>query len=153
MNIAYLVDHPQHIPTLAAWHYGQWGHLNPGDSIPARIERLSKHTGRPGIPTTLIAVEEDRVLGSAGLVVNDLSSHPHLTPFLASVYVAPANRGRGVASALVRQMMTVVQELGLPTFYLITPDQQRLYGRLGWVAQGEIEYRGEAVTLMAAVYQ
>jgi len=152
MNIAYLADHPQHIPTLAAWHYGQWGHLNPGDSILARIERLRKHTGRPGIPTTLIAVENEIVLGAAGLVVNDLSSHPHLTPFLASVYVAPEHRGRGVASALVHQMMAVVQELELPTFYLITTDQQRLYGRLGWVAQGEVEYRGEAVTLMAATF-
>lgn len=152
MHIAYLADHPQHIPTVAAWQYAEWGHLNPGDSIAGRITRLGQHTGRPGIPTTLIALEADTVLGSAGLVINDLRTHPDLTPFLASVYVAPEHRRRGVASALVRQAMAVVQQLGLPTCYLITPDQQRLYARLGWSAQGNVEYRGELVTLMAVIF-
>lgn len=149
MYIAYLANYPQHLPTVAAWHYTEWGHLNPSDSIPLRIERLRQHMGRPGIPTTLIAVEHDTVLGSASLVVNDLRTHPDLTPFLASVYVAPDYRRRGIASALVRQAMAVVQQLGIPTFYLITPDQQQLYARLGWQPQAEVTYRGERVTLMA----
>lgn len=148
MQIAYLADHPQYIPTVAHWQYEEWGHLNQGDSVQERIERLSQHTGRPGIPTTLIAIEQDTVLGSAGLVVNDLRTHPDLTPFLASVYVAPAHRRRGVATALVTQVKTVVQQLGLPVLYLITPDQQNLYARLGWQAQRDLAYRGEVVTLM-----
>lgn len=148
MQIAYLADHPQYIPTLAHWQYEEWGHLNPGDSVQGRIERLSQHIGRPGLPTTLIAIEHDTVLGSAGLVVNDLRTHPDLTPFLASVYVAPAYRRRGVATALVTQAKVVIQQLGLPVLYLITPDQQALYARLGWQAQGDVEYRGEVVTLM-----
>lgn len=151
MQIAYLADYPQHILTLAHWQYEEWGHLNPGDSVQGRIERLSQHTGRPGIPTTLIAIENDTVLGSAGLVVNDLYTHPDLTPFLASVYVAPAYRRHGVATALVMQAKVVVQQLGLPVLYLITPDQQNLYARLGWQAQRDIEYRGEWVTLMAVI--
>ena len=148
MQIAYLADHPQHIPTVAHWQYEEWGHLNPGDSVQGRIERLSQHTGRPGLPTTLIALAHDTVLGSAGLVVNDLRTHPDLTPFLASVYVAPAHRRRGVATALVQQAKVAIQQLGLPVLYLITPDQQPLYARLGWQAQGDVEYRGEVVTLM-----
>ena len=149
MHIAYLADHPHHIPTVAAWQYEEWGHLTPGDSLQGRIERLGQHIGRPGIPTTLIAVENDVVMGSAGLVVNDLRSHPDLTPFMASVFVAPAYRGRGIATALAAQMKVVTQELGFAQLYLITPDQQRLYARLGWVAQRDLEYRGEIVTLMA----
>ncbi|MBX3014936.1 MAG: GNAT family N-acetyltransferase [Caldilineaceae bacterium] len=149
MDIAYLVDHPQHIPTLAHWQHEEWGHLNPGDTVSQRAERLGHHIGRPGIPMTLIALEKATVLGSVALVVNDLQTHPQLTPFLASVYVAPPYRQRGVASALVTQAKVVAQKLGLPTLYLITPDQQRLYARLGWVAQTDLTYRGEVVTLMA----
>lgn len=149
MQIAYLADHFHHIPTVAAWQYEEWGHLNPGDSLQGRIERLGQHLGCPGIPTTLIAVENDIVMGSAGLVVNDLRSHPDLTPFMASVFVAPTYRGRGIATALVTQMKVVAQQLGFPVLYLITADQQRLYARLGWVAQRDLEYRGEVVTLMA----
>jgi GNAT superfamily N-acetyltransferase len=149
MDIAYLADHPQHISTLAAWHHAQWGHLNPGTDVAWRTRQLTLHTGRPGIPTTLIALDGDTLLGSASLVKNDLTSHPDLTPFLASVYVAPAFRRQGVASALVRGVVAVVQELGLPEFYLITPDQQRLYASLGWQAREQVSYRGEMVTLMA----
>lgn len=148
MHIVYLADYPQYIPTVAHWQYEAWGHSNPGDSVERRIERLSQHTGRPGIPTTLIAIENDAVLGSAGLVVNDLRTHPDLTPFLAGVYVAPMHRRRGVATALVTQAKAVIQQLGLSALYLITPDQQNLYARLGWAPQGDVEYRGELVTLM-----
>lgn len=148
MNIAYLADYPQYIPTLAAWHHAMWSHLNPGDTEAERAERLRLHTGRPGIPTTLIALEGETLLGSASLVQNDLTSQPQLTPFLASVYVAPAYRKQGIASALVRRMRDEVTQLGLPQFYLITPDQQQLYAQLGWRELEQVSYRGELVTLM-----
>lgn len=148
MQIAYLADYPHHIPTVAGWLYGEWGRLNPGDSLERRIARLTAHTGRPGIPTTLIALEDDTLLGSASLVQNDLTSHPHLTPFMASVYVDPAHRRRGTASALVQQIMVTTGLLGIATLYLITHDQQRLYQKLGWSAIEDVEYRGELVTVM-----
>ena len=148
MRITYLVDHPHYIPTVAARLYEEWGRLNPGDSVERRIARLSAHTGRPGIPTTLIALEGDTLLGSASLVENDLASHPHLTPFMASVYVDPAHRRRGVATALVQQVMVTTGLLGIQTLYLITHDQQRLYEKLGWFAIEDVQYRGETVTVM-----
>ena len=149
MHIAYLTDHPQHIPMLATWHHAQWGHLNPGDTEQARVKRLRHHTGRPGIPTTLIAVEGDTLLGSASIIEKDLATHPHLTPFLASVYVAPAYRGQGIASTLVSRMIDESRQMGAAQLYLITPDQQRLYARLGWSPLEQVHYRGEWVTLMA----
>jgi GNAT superfamily N-acetyltransferase len=149
MHIVYLTAQPQHIPTLAAWHQAQWGHLNPGSTTQERAARLSLHTGQPGIPMTLLAVEADTLLGSASLVDNDLTTHPQLTPFLASVYVAPAYRGQGIASALVSRMIEEVRQIGAAQFYLITPDQQRLYARLGWSSLEHVYYRGEWVTLMS----
>lgn len=151
MQIAYLTDYPQHIPTLATWHHAQWGHLNPGDTEQARVERLRQHTGRPGLPTTLIAVEGDALLGSASIVENDLTTHPQLNPFLASVYVAPAYRGQGIASAVVSRMIEEARQLGAAQLYLITPDQQRLYARLGWSPLEQVYYRGEWVTLMRVI--
>lgn len=151
MNIAYLADYLQYIPTLADWHHAQWGHLNPGTDVAWRACQLALHTGRPGIPTTLIALDGVTLLGSASLVMNDLTTHPHLTPFLASVYVAPPFRRQGIASALVRRVMAAAQELGVAELYLITPDQQRLYASLGWQTRQQVEYRGEVDTLMAIV--
>jgi predicted N-acetyltransferase YhbS len=148
MQIAYLADHPYYIPTVALWLYSEWGRLNPGDSVDRRVARLSTHTGRPAIPTTLIALEGDTLLGSASLVENDLTSRPHLTPFMASVYVHPDHRRRGIATGLVQRVMATAGRLGVKTLYLITHDQQRLYAKLGWCALEELDYRGESVTLM-----
>ncbi|CAN5855858.1 GNAT family N-acetyltransferase [soil metagenome] len=148
MHIAYLTEYPHYIPTLAAWHQAEWGHLNANSTAEARAERLQQQIGRTGIPTTLIAVEDDTLLGSASLVENDLNTHPQLMPFLASVYVAPAYRRRGIASALVRRIVDEARQLKLPRIYLITPNQQRLYANLGWTVLEQVHYRGELVTLM-----
>lgn len=150
MEIDFLANHPNHIPLLADWHYAMWGHLDPTATLQGRIERLTGHVGCPALPTTLIAFEGETLFGSASMVENDLRSYPHLSPFLASVYVAEPYRRRGIASALVRRVMAEARALGAAKFYLITPDQQALYGRLGWQRLQEVPYRGEEVTLMVA---
>lgn len=148
MQIDYIVDQPTHIPQLAQWHHDQWGHLNPASSAERRIQSLQKQNQKGVIPVTFVAVEQDAPLGSASLVVNDLTTHPHLTPWLASVYVDTPYRRRGVGGALVRRVMQEAGALGVETIYLITPDQQRFYAALGWQAWMPVEYRGENVTIM-----
>ncbi len=150
MEIDFLANHPNHIPLLAGWHYAMWGHLDPTATLQGRIARLTGHIGCPAIPTTLIAFEGKTLFGSASMVENDLRTYPHLSPFLASVYVAEPYRRRGIASALVQRVMAEVQAMGIAKLYLITPDQQALYGRLGWQRLQEVPYRGKEVTLMVA---
>ena len=87
-------------------------------------------------------------MGTASLTESDLDSRPELTPWLASVFVLPAWRGRGIASALVERVAEEARMAGCPGCYLYTPDQQALYARLGWQMQEELDYRGERVTLM-----
>lgn len=149
MQIDYLVNHPHFIPTLAAWHHEMWGELAPGSTVEKRIARLTSHVGQPAVPTTLVAFEQETVFGSASLVQNDLMTHPHLTPFLASVYVGEPYRRCGIASALVERIAIETAKLGVAKLYLITPDQQALYARLGWSEEEVVDYRGERVTLMS----
>ena len=42
MQIDYLVNHPHHIPPLAAWHHAMWGELDPTATIESRIDRLNQ---------------------------------------------------------------------------------------------------------------
>ncbi len=149
MQFDFLGNQPQFIPTLAQWQHAMWGHLTAGATVQARIERLANHAGEAAIPTTVVAFADASALGSASLVQNDLSSHPHLGPFLASVYVDPPHRRRGIASALVTQITAAARQLNVATLYLITPDQQSLYARLGWQPLKNLPYRGEDVTLMS----
>ena len=151
-TITYLAEHPQHIPTLAAWHHAQWGHLNPAKSLEVRMERLQSelatHLAQRVIPTTFVAVEGPRVLGSASLVAHDMDLRPKLTPWLASVFVDPTCRGQGIGSQLVERVAAEAASLGVPRLYLFTPDRMALYARLGWQTLEQVEYRGELETVM-----
>lgn len=148
LTITYLADHPQHVPTLAAWHHAQWGHLNPNKTQEIRCDQLLGQLGRGMIPTTFIAVDGPRVLGSASLVEQDMSIRPHLTPWLASVYVDSTCRGQQIGSQLVERVAQEARDLGIGRLYLFTPDRQSFYARLGWQILEQVEYRGEIETVM-----
>ncbi|MEM7530596.1 MAG: GNAT family N-acetyltransferase [Chloroflexota bacterium] len=148
MNIVYLADHPHHIPTVARWHHAAWGHLRHDDTLERRIKRLQGNMGHHEIPTVLIAIEGDAVLGSSSLIPHDMDTRLDLTPWLASVYTDEAHRGRGVGSAIVQRVMDEAKKLGVETLYLMTPDRQTFYERLGWVRVEDVEYLDEMVTIM-----
>ena len=71
------------------------------------------------------------------------------TPWIASVYVTPRYRRRGLASRLVEHLASLAARGGIRELYLHTPDRQSLYARLGWREVEVLSYRGEIVTLMA----
>ena len=96
MRIVNLADCPHTIPTLAQWHHEQWGDLNPQRTLEARVEKFQNHLEQDGIPTTFVAMNGDTLLGSASLVECDLHQRSDLSPWLASVFVAPEFRGRDV---------------------------------------------------------
>jgi GNAT superfamily N-acetyltransferase len=148
-RIDYLADHPAVIPTLARWHHRQFQHLSPGSSVERCTSHLRSHTGRRQIPTTVVALADDEPLGSASLVAQDMDVRPHLSPWLATVYVAPEYRGRGIGSALVRRIAEEAASLGVPRLHLYAQDQMGFYERLGWQAVERLKYRGYLVTVMA----
>ncbi len=95
-----------------------------------------------------VQVNGVQVIGMASIVESDLSTHPDLSPWMASVYVDAAHRGRGVGSCVVRAIMDEAKTLGIERLYLITHDQMSFYRRLGWQTMESVHYRGEVVTIM-----
>jgi GNAT superfamily N-acetyltransferase len=149
VRIGYLADHREHVPRLAEWLHAQWGYLHENDSVERRAARLESRATRGGVPVTFVALEGETLLGSASLVVDDLETRPELTPWLASVFVAPEHRGRGVASALVGGVVVEAWSSGIERLYLWTTDQERLYARLGWTPVERTRFQGEDIVVMA----
>lgn len=149
MHTAYLADHPEVLPTLARWHHSEWGHLHTGEMIPDRFAKLRERSGRAQIPTTLIALAGKRLLGSISLVVDDMRTRPDLSPWLASLYVAPQHRRRGIGSLLMARVVAEARRLGVDSLYLFTPDLESFYGARGWSRLETTDYRGEGVVVMA----
>ena len=151
MRIEYLVDYPQYLRQLAEWHHAEWSKYNPGDTVEKRMERMQAHLVKRQIPTTFIALDGDTLTGSACILEQDMpreGGRHDLTPWLASVYVSPEFRNRGVGSALVTRVEQEARDLGVVTLYLYTPDRESLYARLGWVTIDRPEYMGEPVVVM-----
>ncbi|MBX9405892.1 GNAT family N-acetyltransferase [Pseudomonas baetica] len=148
MHIEYLCDRPEFIEELAELNFNEWGEFRPGDTLEARTERMRKASGKGAIPSVVVAIEDDRLLGGALLIDSDMKTRPKLTPWLAGVYVKAEERGRGVASQLVNQIVEEAKTLGVQTLYLYTDAAQSLYARLGWEVVEELVYEDLPVTIM-----
>ena len=148
LSVLDLMQAPEHLPTLAAWHHQEWPALNPGLSLEQRIESMQGYLTDALVPSMFIGLHEGQLAASAAIVACDMDTRPEWTPWLASVYVKPELRRFGLGSSLVRQVMSQTQQAGLPQLYLFTPDQASFYQRLGWQTLQQTLYRDHAVTVM-----
>lgn len=147
-RIEYLADHPTLVSTLARWHHAEWQYLDANVPLERRAAALARHR-RHQVPTTVVALAQDTLLGSASLIAHDMDTRPSLTPWLASVYVAPEYRCHGIGSALVKRVCHEAGEIGFERVYLFTPDRERFYTRLGWTTIERTLYRGYRQVVMA----
>jgi len=146
---ACLADYPAFIPTLAKWHFKEWGHLRPGDFVERRIICLTEASRHQEIPTVVIAFEDDRLLGAAMLVANDMTTRPDLKPWIAGVFVASEQRGLGIGAALVQHVINEAKALQQPRLYLYTFSTEKYYQKLGWELVERTNYLGSEVTIMS----
>ena len=139
INLVDLSERPGDVPTLASWLKQAFSANRPLVTV-ARIEERLRRVPEAGaaLPRTWVAVAGDAPVGCASLVAADHADQPELTPWLASVYVVPAWRRRGIASALVQTVQATSRAANFSALYLYTPDQARLYARLGFVAIGQV---------------
>ena len=148
MQILDLRNEPQHISQLAEWHHQEWSSLNPGRTLEQRIESMQSYLGDDLVPSTFIA-KDATLMGSAAIIVSDMETKPELTPWLASVFVRPDFRNRGVGGLLVQHVMQQARIAGIEQLYLFTPDRASFYRRLGWKTLSEEQYREHRVTIMS----
>src|SRR5438477_5881042 len=145
MTIEYLADHPDALPIIARWQHAEWGHLRPNDSVEKRMERLRGSSDLDRLPLTVVALEDNEVLGSASLVAHDMETRMELTPWLAGVFVGEPHRRKGIGAELVRRIMAEAEKLEVPLLYLYTVHSEKFYAALGWVLQERTSYREQNV--------
>lgn len=132
-------ERPDLAPIVARWRVEAFFN-EPGGWT---VERMTAAILAPpdGPEETFVLFDQDRPVGTAGLVREDLETRPDLTPWLAGVFVEPAFRGRGYASALVRQVEAFARTASVPALWLYTLKAEALYARLGWQRVG-LEWEG-----------
>ena len=148
MRIVPLVERPDLVEQVSIWGFDEWGHLNPGQTLEQRTAKIREKMNVDRVPVAFVALDEgDRIVGTASLVFDDLEGDPR-NPWLASVFVPPEYRRKGLASALVRVVEDAARRFGYSRLYLFTTSAASLYGGLGWRALEQRDYRGEHVQVM-----
>jgi len=148
MRVVPLVERPDLVEQVSAWGFAEWGHLNPGQTLEQRTVRVRGKMNVDRVPIAFVALdEEDRIAGTASLIFDDLEGDPR-NPWLASVFVPPEHRKKGIASALVRTVEDAARRLGYARLYLFTSSAPTLYAGLGWRALELRDYRGEHIQVM-----
>jgi predicted N-acetyltransferase YhbS len=148
MRIAPLVERPDLVAQVAAWGFAEWGHLNPGETLEQRVVRIQGKMNVDRVPVAFVALDDDDdIVGTASLIFDDLEGDPR-NPWLASVFVLPTHRKKGIASALVRTVEEAARRLGYSRLYLFTSTAPDLYAGLGWRALERRDYRGEHIQVM-----
>ena len=148
LDIRYLADDAGEISTVAHWIYDEWGHLVKGRTLETAHVKVRQSLSGSVLPMTLVCYLDGEPVGTAGIDTADMATHPELTPWMVSVFVAPRHRRKGIGTALCKRIAEEFKRLGITTAYLFTPDQEGLYLSLGWKTFLCEEYRGEQVVIM-----
>lgn len=149
IQIENLSEHTDLIPLLALWHYQQWGDLTGASNENDYQKLLFSYTSSQRIPMTLLALYDNRPVGSVNIVKSDLEIRPELTPWLAQLYVVPEKRSRGIGSTLVRVAIGRTTELGFEVLYLYTSGTLPIfYESMGWTTREVVQYKGKNRTIM-----
>jgi len=135
--------------TLAVLHEAEWRHLYaPWDPECALPEFKTKNADG-SIPATIIALEQNQLLGSISVIQDDLPGWTHLNPWIASFYVLPEHRGRGVGSFLFQAAETLLKENGVQQAYLFTENTQGFFLKKGWHCLETTLANGHPVQIMS----
>ncbi|MCG7394566.1 GNAT family N-acetyltransferase [Microvirga sp. ACRRW] len=85
------------------------------------------------IPTSFVAHDGERFLGTVSVIVNDEELRPQYTPWIAALWVDPEDRQQGIGAALVDRAAKFAFTTGAQRVYLLTRERRRAYYEgLGW---------------------
>jgi len=148
MQIEYLADHTNAIPTIAQWAYEEWAYLHPERTY-TDVERLiAEGSNKEGIPISLVATVKGKVIGWAVLKASDFKARPNLGPWLGGLFVEKQYRRKGVGTRLVREIEGLSARLGVGRLFLVTDDVEDFYSGLGWSVRERVESKGISVVVM-----
>jgi len=150
MNFVLLADEPAAATTVARWYFDEWGAESPGVTIEKVIKQVSLASSRETAPLIVLAKKEGKVIGAAELKIREMKIYPDYEYWIGGVYIHSEERGLGVGSLLVRNVLGRAAAAGIRTLYLQTMDLTGgIYARLGFQPVEQVNYAGTDVLVMS----
>jgi predicted N-acetyltransferase YhbS len=148
MPLLNLCQRPDLFPLVAAWLWKEWSHLLVEKSQDEFEVWFTKSRREDAVPATFVWLEAGQPVATVSLEIDDMDIRPELTPWLASLYVVPEWRGRGIGKTLVRAAEDEARDFFLSELYLFTPEHADYYAALGWEPVETCVYRGVPVAIL-----
>ena len=133
---------------IARWFYDQWGHSVVENSVEKTSERIKGRLNLDKLPCSEIVVEGHEIIAVGSLKHDEMTIYNDKPNWIGDIFVSPEHRGRGVGSAIISRLAESAASFGVDELYLYTPDQERLFSRLGWTVHERREYEGQQVVVM-----
>lgn len=128
---------------LLAALFAQEAEFTPNAGAQAR--GLARIIGDPAVGTILVARDGDAILGMVNLLFTVSTALGERVALLEDMVVAPAARGRGIGSELLRAAIEHARAQGCRRITLLTDGTneaaQRFYARHGFAASGMMAMR------------
>ena len=136
IKIISLSKFPDYAPILAHWSFKEW-YLSRDIDFDIVVKSYIERAKNDMIPCTFIAVSGSMPVGMVSLKKNDLWTREDLNPWLASLYVLPEYRNRGIGDMLVTSIIKMSGECKLNRIYLFIGINEQLnlesyYLKRGW---------------------
>jgi N-acetylglutamate synthase-like GNAT family acetyltransferase len=126
-----LANHPHPASTVADWIWREWSQRD-GYSFEQTLEYVAASSAGKEIPQTFVLLVDGEPVGTSSLVAADMKERPHLTLWMASVFVVPTARRRGHVIPLIRTIKTAAVAAGIPALWLYTDTAEVIYAKAGW---------------------
>ena len=131
MRIEYLCENKQYVDTVATWIYNEFvDGVRPGISFNKVVHSFNERK-KDTMPITILALNNEKCIGVASLVVNDLKARNY-TPWLAGLYVNEEYRNNGVGKVLIEEIQDITKRVGFNRLYLRTEYATEYYKKLSW---------------------
>lgn len=129
LTLIRLREHPEQLPAILSYVQKQWA----SEETQALYEDCLVHslTTNNDLPQWYALMADGKIIGCAGLIPNDFISRMDLWPWLSSLYVEPAYRGRFRSKELLSAVERDARSFGFEHLYLCT-DHEGLYEKLGF---------------------
>ncbi len=135
-----------HVATVARWLHDEWWRAL--GWTPETVAGFLQEAAGPAPPVAYVTEVGGRPAGTATLDIDDLAARRDLSPWLASVFVAPEFRGQGIGTLLARHAIAAAQAMGQRELWLHSFTAVAFWQRFGFVVVGQEETVGRPTTLM-----
>ncbi len=148
IEIAFLMDCPETIPTLTQWFLAQWPEYYAQRTLSDIAQDFHAEANRNGLPIRLVAFVDSELVGTICLRSQATWTLPHYRPGLGGLFVAERHRGQGIGTELVNAGMKVAQEKGYKRVYATTVAARGILENLGWTLVQPVSHDGEQLELL-----